>query len=283
MREGPEKKRVGVSYTPWNGGPVSRPFGTQETDMVLRNNARSLAAAWFFALSAFPLAGSASVQLFDWAVNVDNTFASAFAGDDPAAVAGVDAGGFDTAQGLGTLSVTISGAGSHLFDAFFDHQFDVSDNTFFNETASVSGSAATGQSWEIDEPGFVSGDIFINTQLSQLDNAIGVSPFGDTIFPDDVSMAMGWDFVLGIDQTAIITLLISDLPLLTTDDLTLIHSDPDSSESIHFTGNLDIRTNAPPAVREPATMALLCLGLVTVFRMRTRASRPRTAGPLPSL
>lgn len=236
--------------------------------MISRKGIRSLVSAGLAVLAAFPSAGFANVELFDWAVNIDGSFVDYQKGGDPAAVAGVNAGGFDSTQGLGTIFVTVNGTGLHSIDAFFDHQFDALDNTYFNETASVSGAAAA-QSWEIDEPSFVNGDILDNIQDSMLDNAIGASIYGNTTFPDDVSMAMGWDFVLGVDQTALITLLISDT-LLATTDLVLIHSDPDSEESIYFTGDLEIRTASVPA---PPTMALLCLGLAltTVSRLRNRA------------
>ena len=68
--------------------------------------------------------------------------------------------GFDEATGIGQIVVTYDRGmgGDHYFVAFFDHDIDFLDNGDINETGAVVGMPATGQSWEIDEPGYVNGD-----------------------------------------------------------------------------------------------------------------------------
>ncbi len=65
---------------------------------------------------------------------------------------GVDISLFDTNTGLGTITASISGAGRHTFDAFFDH--DIGARNFSNEVGKARRTLASGQSWEIDEPIF---------------------------------------------------------------------------------------------------------------------------------
>ena len=111
--------------------------------------------------AALPLtAQAATVDLYDWAVNVDSTFANPVNGDP--LPAGVNTVAFNTLTGMGDLKITVTGVGSHYVGAFFDHEIDEILNTYFNETGAQNGAAAAGQTWEIDEPGFVNGDIYEN-------------------------------------------------------------------------------------------------------------------------
>jgi hypothetical protein len=175
-----------------------------------------------FAAPAF-----ADISLFDWAGNIDGTISSP---------PGMDVSAFDDITGLGIISVTVSGTGSHYVGLFVDHEIDEAINTYFNETGATSGSPAAGQSWEIDEPGFVDGDIYGNLEAGDLDNGIGTSIYGNTTFPDDVSMAMGWDFVLA-DQPALITFNLDTAP---PGGFYLEQYDPDSDVSVYFSSSLTV-------------------------------------------
>ena len=62
---------------------------------------------------------NASIVLFEWGVNIDGAVSFPSLGDP--VPSGVNVAGFDDNTGLGVISVTITGAGSHTFDAFFDH------------------------------------------------------------------------------------------------------------------------------------------------------------------
>lgn len=208
-------------------------------------------------------APAAVIDLEAYAFNIDGAV-SDITGGDPIP-AGVNVGGFSDVTGLGSITVTLSGAGMHYVGLFVDHEIDQAINTFFNETGG--GVLAAGQSGEIDEPGFVNGDIFENFQNSSLDNGIGVSIYGNTVFPDDVSMALAWDFSLAAGQTAVI-----DYLLATVDPggARLFHEDPDSAvpganangATIYLSSTLEIRGEGE--VPEPATLLLLGSGLVAL-------------------
>ncbi|MGH8547579.1 MAG: PEP-CTERM sorting domain-containing protein [Methylococcales bacterium] len=174
----------------------------------------------------------------------------------------VNSSGFDFGTGLGSIMFTISGAGSHSAGFYVDHEIDEAINTFFNEYGSVQGSPVAGQSWEIDEPGFVFGDIFSNFTNGTLDNSNGV-PAGS---PDDVAMSLAWGFLLNPGEVATLNFLIAQIPPVSGFYLT--QTDPDSQESIYFYSNLTI-SGGSGAVPEPGILFLFGIGLLgwRVIRM----------------
>lgn len=204
---------------------------------------------------------AATIGLFEYGFNIDGVVNVPSQGDPVPAE--VDMSFFDTITGLGAISIDMTGAGAHTFDAFFDHEIDEAINTFFNETGAATGIVAAGQSWEIDEPGFISGDIFENFQASVLDNGIGNSIHGNTVFPDDVSMAMGWDFALAVGEQATINILLSLSP--PSSGFFLTHTDPDSNESISLSSTLSISQ-----VPVPAAIYLFGSGLLGMIGIARR-------------
>lgn len=186
--------------------------------------------------------GSAAViTLVDYSINADDSFSTPL--------------GLDPSTGIGTISLTMNGAGSHYVGGFFDLEIDEKIDTFFNEYGSTAGTEAAGQSWEIDEPGYVFGDIWANFTSNPLalDNLNGVP----AATPDDVSVALGWDFTLLSNQTAYLSFVVSETA--PGSGFFLTQYDPDSGASIYFSSTLDIRTHGVP---EPGTVMLLGTGLV---------------------
>ncbi len=209
----------------------------------------------------YPVVG-ASIGLFDFAFEVDGVLTS------KAFPAGVNGAALNTGTGLGSVQVTIGGAGAHTLAFFVDHEIDEVLNTYFNETGASSGSPGVGQSWEIDEPGFVAGDIYGNLAAGTLDDGIGTSIHGATVFPDDVSMALGYDFTLAVAQTAHVTFTLDLVP--PPGGFYLAHSDPDSGAVVYFSGDLLI-------IPEP-TLTWLASSLGMLILAGARTIRRRKAG-----
>lgn len=210
---------------------------------------------------------AANISLFEAAFNVDGTVEgtnTSLPGTLPGAWA---LGGFNFTTGLGAIGLQLTGAGSHSVGAFFDLEIDEAINTFYNEYGVVSVTAPpAGLSWEIDEPGYVFGDIYTNFLAGLLDNTNGV-PDG---VPDDVSVALQWDFSLTPGQTAYLTFQVFELAagVPAPTGFYLVQVDPDSQASVYFTTSLDIRGDQFP---EPATLLLLGLGLLAgATRLRLR-------------
>jgi hypothetical protein len=106
--------------------------------------------------------------------------------------------------------------------------------------------------WEIDEPGYVFGDIYANFAVGSLENANGVP---DTA-RDDVSMALAWGFSLSPSESATVLMHLSETPPV--GGFYLVHTDPDSQASIYFSSSLNIRTDEPrPSVPEGGSTALM--------------------------
>jgi hypothetical protein len=215
-----------------------------------------------------------SVTLFEWGINRDSVI---YTTADP--LPGfVNFGGFDFTTGLGTISASITGSGSHHFSLFVDHEIDEIINTYFNEYGENINTpqALAKQSWEIDEPGFVFGDIYDNFVAGSLDN-LNAIPAG---MPDDVSMALGWDFTLGAGQTAAITMNISESP--PPAGFYLVQTDPDSSYSIYFSSQFRASGGGEHIPDEGSTLALLGFTMMGLacgvgLRWKLRAAYVRSA------
>lgn len=209
-------------------------------------------------------AARAASTLFEWGFNVGGTL---YHMTSPP---GTNASLFDFASGLGTISLTYSpgAAGSYQVIGYFDHEIDEASNTFFNEYGTAVGAPAAGQSWEIDEPGFVFGDIYGNLTAGTLDNSNGVP----SASPDDVSLALGWNFLLAADQYALITFRVTDT--VPGAGFYLRQSDPDSPYDLYLASSLDIRGGGQ-VVPEPSTLLLLAGGLAGLAAIARRRSRTR--------
>lgn len=204
---------------------------------------------------------SSPITLNDWAFNIDGSLYEYFAEDTMPGVPQLDT------SGLGRVDLELASPGSHSVAAFFDFEFDRPANTYFNEYGQAVGAPVANQSWEIDEPGFIFGDIYDNLIFGSLgnDNAI---PRGAE---EDVSLALGWDFDLAAGETAYLSFF-TDLTA-PVETFHLSHTDPemgdsfDQEQSLYFWGTLDVVGN-PVSVPEPSAWLLMAIGIVSLLVKR---------------
>jgi hypothetical protein len=218
-------------------------------------------------MSSTSLAGT--IELAEWGFNLDGTnyCPSGCPINDIAALSSaVDISNFDFNTGLGSFTITTLGAGNHSLISYFDHEIDVATNNFYNEDAIIFNSAASGQSWEVDEPDFIGGNIFANFQANTLDNGIFDSPISG---PEDVAMAIGWTFSLAAGEMAVAEFLVTE-EKPTTDGLIINHFDPDSNGNIYFTSSLSIESLPVNAVSEPTVLTMLGFGLMGLGFVRRK-------------
>jgi hypothetical protein len=152
------------------------------------------------------------------------------------------------------------------FLSFLDAEIDEPINSFFNEYAVTAGSLAAGQSFEVDEPGFVSGDIYENLLLGSLDgtNLIAIGS------PDDVSMALSFEVApLANGRKTTMEILVSEAGN-SIGSFAIRHADvdPGSVTQISYSG----RAFSGP-IPEPRAALLYGAGLLLVSLSLQRTRR----------
>lgn len=203
---------------------------------------------------------------------------------------------FNNSTGQGTLILTYKpgAAGTYNVTTWI---FDQVSTPGYNEYGAVNGSAAAGQSWQIDIPDYDSdsnhtGTIIANSMAGKLDDTNHMPGNSDDYLlecttgsncNDDTSLAMGFKFTLTAAQTEIITLTIGtsnpggfnleqihpvDANNTSASDLFL-----SGSAALCTTGNCKV-TPPPPSSPEPATWSLAALGLAAAaFGLRRRFAK----------
>ena len=208
-----------------------------------------------------------STTLTEYAFNVDGTVVDSFYDTMPIKPL------FNTSTGLGTISFSFS-AGTHSVLAFFDHEINVYENGFTPDFGAVSGAAKTGQSWQIDEPGYgnygYTGTIYGDFASNSLQNKNLIPANGD-----DASMALGWNFNVATGDTAKVTFTLGQLApndsfyLMQLDNLT------STSDKIYLSSTLDVIPGNPNnPVPEPSTFILFgsAMAGLALYRRKTRKS-----------
>lgn len=217
-----------------------------------------LSVAVFSSFSAH----SAEIRLNDWAFNINGDVFEYYGGDVMPGEGSLDPG-----TGLGTLEFEFNAAGHHSFIAFLDLEFDAAHNTFFNESGAAHGAPEAGQSWQIDEPGLLFGNIYDNVLAGALNNENTVP----ALTPDDVSFALGWNFVLTEGESAYLSLFVSEFA--PEAGFYLSHTDPemgaafDQQQSVYFWSTLEI-FGSGVSVTESSAGVLLAIGLGLLVRRR---------------
>lgn len=164
------------------------------------------------------------------------------------------------------------------FGVFVDPQIDVALNGYQNEAGIQFGTTGTGHGgtsadqFQIDEPGYVSGNIFTHLLQGSLD---GTNSVPDTA-PNDVSVAHGFSLGdLSAGATATISVMLSDSgDSLGTLALQTYDTDPQSFDALTVSGTAQVL-----AVPEPSGLLLgliACGSFATLFMFR-RVPRPANA------
>jgi hypothetical protein len=185
-------------------------------------------------------------------------------GSAPALPAGWNVAGFDFTTGLGTITATVTGAGSHTVVVGLNHDFlPTTDPDFANESGAAVGTAGT-TLWEIDEPGYLYGNLFANV-AGTLDNANDVPGGG----PEDISWALGRSFNLAAGQTGTVMFQVAT----TTPGSAFYLHQWEPGIDLYFSVSDATITGGQTVIPEPGTWALF--GTVLAFVLvSSRKFRP---------
>ena len=165
---------------------------------------------------------------------------------------------FNTATGIGSITLDYSVAGTYNIGAFFDHAILDNSNSFASDFGTVSGSAPAGASWQIADPWGPS--IYSNFATNTLDNTNAQLFVVNELNTNDVSLALARNFTLGSYQKAHLVFTVSEA---NPGGFYLQQTNANTLENIFLSSTLDITDVPQPPdpgtnpVPEPSTFMLL--------------------------
>lgn len=155
-------------------------------------------------LLALSIPASADVSLADWCVNLNGDLSVCNYGTAPGGNASVNLAHFDTTlepgtNGLGFITVAI-GTGLQYASVYMDYDVDYSTLLSFDDAGSTGGTAASTQSWELNDPnlssassnptGFVLFDDFGNGTLPSTNSVDAATCAANSPAACDVAWAL---------------------------------------------------------------------------------------------
>jgi hypothetical protein len=228
-------------------------------------------------------AQAAQVGLADWCVNVNSNISAACNGAGSGGGAtGINLSSFDqtlenglNSNTLGTVTVSLA-AGSHEFVSFYA-DYDVSYNSFgsFDDSASIHGTTATGESYEVDDPN--SSNIFNDFAGNSLNGKDNVkTPSGPPSNCCDVSFALAFGNLTVPAGGGTVTFSIA--ASAPSSGFYIEQTNQDTNNSIFLSGVFNGGVPPPPpppppGVPEPSTFGLgLSLIVAALAFTRRRAA-----------
>jgi len=148
---------------------------------------------------------------------------------------------------------------------YLDQDIDSAINTFFNEFGATTGVPAAGH------PGKLTNQDGCTEYLRQFPGpSAGQLKRVPAAAPNDVAMALAWDFILAADETGVVSFRVGTTAPASGFYLSLI--DPESQASIYFSETLEIRGGEVP-VPSRTTLLLMGSGLGWLALLRKRMKR----------
>ncbi len=256
-----------------------------------------------------PAAFSSSLQ--DWEFNVNGTDYFPSGGATLGTVPGLDSSGFNSTTGIGTLTLAYNPgvAGADYLGAFF---YVPVGTPFYNEYGAVNGSAASGQTWQIDVPEYDVNtgagpynhgagtivDHLANQSLNGTNSVPGTTAnylndcgangggAANSACNDFVSMAEGFNFTLSAGFEEVLTLVLSNSNPggFSLEDIHPVDGSNTSASAVYYSASVSQvcvdqsicgSMPPPPLSPEPATWSLagLAMGFLAIgMRRRFRKS-----------
>jgi hypothetical protein len=240
-------------------------------------------------------------SLQDWEINVNGTDYFPSGGSTFASIANLTQSGFNSTTGLGTyqLTYTAGASGSFYIGAYF---YVPAGIPFYNEYGAVNGSAAKGETWQIDSPEYSqtslnrpAGTIVDNLASEALDNTNSVpgstsnylnncgangGSAANTACDDFVSMALGFSFSLSKGQTETVDFTVgTSAPTgFSLEDIHPVDGSNAAALDVYLSGSATAGTQPPPppppsGAPEPASAGLVAAAVGVLAFAKMRLSR----------